>query len=418
MSDIKHTEVAVIGAGAVGVACALWLRRSGHDVTLIEREGIASGTSFGNASTLADYGCLPIARPEIWRSMPSLLLSPDSPFVIDWKRLPRLSPWLMRFLGQCNATRFRANSTMLAQLLSRTYEDYQPLLDDAPDAAAMIQRKGCLYAYGKAENLRAAQSDIDLRHALGIDQQVLTAQELTALEPAMEGHTAGGILFPSSCHLNDPQIFVDTLAAPLKAEGRIVAAEVTRLTSQASGMLLEYADGQQLKADRVVLAAGAWSAQLARQIGDRIPLDTERGYHIEFDIDESPLNRPTCPVESAFYMTPLHDAQGARLRVAGTVELSSLADPANPARFDYLETRVRRLLGIEAPVARQWLGFRPTLPDSLPVIGPSSNEPRVIHAFGHQHIGVTLAGVTGRLVSECLAKGSPEWIRGCSVQRF
>lgn len=145
MSDSEHTEVAVIGAGAVGVACALWLRRSGHEVTMIEREGIASGTSFGNASTLADYGCLPIARPEIWRSMPSLLLSPDSPFVIDWKCLPRLSPWLMRFMGQCNATRFRANSEMLARLLSHTYTDYQPLLDDAPAAAAMIQRKGCLY---------------------------------------------------------------------------------------------------------------------------------------------------------------------------------------------------------------------------------------------------------------------------------
>ncbi|WP_200017251.1 NAD(P)/FAD-dependent oxidoreductase [Cobetia sp. cqz5-12] len=418
MSDSEHTEVAVIGAGAVGVACALWLRRSGHEVTMIEREGIASGTSFGNASTLADYGCLPIARPEIWRSMPSLLLSPDSPFVIDWKCLPRLSPWLMRFMGQCNATRFRANSEMLARLLSHTYTDYQPLLDDAPAAAAMIQRKGCLYAYGKAENLQAAQGDIRLRDQLGIHQQVLTADELIALEPAMAGHTAGGVLFPSSCHLDDPQVFIDTLAAPLREEGRLVTAEVIRLSSQASGMLLEYADGRRLMADRVVLAAGAWSAHLARQIGDRIPLDTERGYHIEFDLEHSPLNRPTCPVESAFYMTPLRGAEGPRLRVAGTVELSSLAGPANPARFDYLETRVRRVLGLDAPVARRWLGFRPTLPDSIPVIGPSPNEPRVIHAFGHQHIGVTLAGVTGRLVSECLAKGSPEWITPCSPARF
>ncbi len=200
---------------------------------MIEREGIASGTSFGNASTLADYGCLPIARPEIWRSMPSLLLSPDSPFVIDWKCLPRLSPWLMRFMGQCNATRFRANSEMLAQLLSHTYTDYQPLLDDAPAAAAMIQRKGCLYAYGKAENLQAAQGDIRLRDQLGIHQQVLTADELIALEPAMEGHTAGGVLFPSSCHLDDPQVFIDTLATPLREEGRIVSAEVTRLSRQA-----------------------------------------------------------------------------------------------------------------------------------------------------------------------------------------
>ncbi|WP_158774245.1 NAD(P)/FAD-dependent oxidoreductase [Cobetia sp. L2A1] len=414
MSDVERTEVAVIGAGAVGVACALWLRRAGHEVTLIERETIASGTSYGNASTLADYGCLPIARPEIWGSIPTLLFSPASPFVINWSRVPRLSPWLMRFLGQCNATRFRANSEVLAQLLSSAYDDYQPLFDETPDATSLIQRRGCLYSYGEAKNLNAAHGDITLREQLGIQQQVLSAEEMVALEPAMEGHTAGGILFPSSSHLDDPQVFVETLAAPLLNEGRMVQAEVESLTQRSDGLLLRYADGRTLLADRVVLASGAWSAKLARQVGDRIPLDTERGYHIEFDLEESPLTRPTCPVESAFYMTPLK----GRLRAAGTVELGSLNDPANPARLRYIEAGVRNILGLKEEVSRSWLGFRPTLPDSLPVIGPSPREPRLIYAFGHQHIGLTLAGVTGRLVTECLAGSSPEWLKSCSVERF
>lgn len=414
MSDFERTEVAVIGAGAVGVACALWLRRAGHEVTLIERETIASGTSYGNASTLADYGCLPIARPEIWGSIPTLLFSPASPFVINWSRLPRLSPWLMRFLGQCNATRFRANSEVLAQLLSSAYDDYQPLFDETPDATQLIQRRGCLYSYGEAKNLNAALGDITLREQLGIQQQVLTAEEMIALEPAMDGHTAGGILFPSSSHLDDPQVFVETLAAPLLNEGRMVQAEVVALTQRSEGLLLRYADGRTLLADRVVLAGGAWSAGLARQVGDRIPLDTERGYHVEFDLEQSPLTRPTCPVESAFYMTPLR----GRLRAAGTVELGSLNDPANPARLRYIESRVRHILGLKEAIARSWLGFRPTLPDSLPVIGPSPREPRLIYAFGHQHIGLTLAGVTGRLVSDCLAKSSPEWLKSCSAERF
>lgn len=414
MSDVERTEVAVIGAGAVGVACALWLRRAGHEVTLIERETIASGTSYGNASTLADYGCLPIARPEIWGSIPTLLFSPASPFVINWSRVPRLSPWLMRFLGQCNATRFRANSEVLAQLLSSAYDDYQPLFDETPDATSLIQRRGCLYSYGEAKNLNAAHGDITLREQLGIQQQVLSAEEMVALEPAMEGHTAGGILFPSSSHLDDPQVFVETLAAPLLNEGRMVQAEVESLTQRSDGLLLRYADGRTLLADRVVLASGAWSAKLARQVGDRIPLDTERGYHIEFDLEESPLTRPTCPVESAFYMTPLK----GRLRAAGTVELGSLNDPANPARLRYIEAGVRNILGLKEEVSRSWLGFRPTLPDSLPVIGPSPREPRLIYAFGHQHIGLTLAGVTGRLVTECLAGSSPEWLKACSVERF
>jgi D-amino-acid dehydrogenase len=163
-----------------------------------------------------------------------------------------------------------------------------------------------------------------------------------------------------------------------------------------------------------VLCGGAWSAALAAQMGDRIPLDTERGYHIEFDLQDTLLNRPCCPVESAFYMTPMV----GRLRVAGTVELGSIHDPANPRRFDYLEQHVRRVLGLGEPVARRWLGLRPSLPDSLPVIGPSPNEPRLIYAFGHQHLGLTLAGATGQLVSECIAGTAPSWLERFSARRF
>jgi len=414
MSELERTEVAVIGAGVIGVCCALWLRRQGHEVLLVERDTIAGGASFGNASTLADYGCTPIARPEVWGNMPQLLFSADSPFVVNWARLPRLLPWLVRFLGQCNSTRFHANAEVIAQLLSGTYDDFQPLLEEAPAAAALIQRRGCLYAYGRAANLRAAKGDIELRKRFGIAQQELSADEVVALEPVMVGHTEGGILFPGSSHLEDPQGFIEALAAPLLAEGRLRQAEVVKLQRRPDGLQLRYADGRELFAERVVLAGGAWSAALARQVGDHIPLDTERGYHIEFDVQRSPLSRPTCPVESAFYMTPLR----GRLRAAGTVELGSLHDPANPRRLRYIEERVRRVLGLEDEVARTWLGFRPSLPDSLPVIGLSPSEPRLIYAFGHQHLGLTLGGVTGRLVADCLVGRQPQWLTACSASRF
>lgn len=162
------------------------------------------------------------------------------------------------------------------------------------------------------------------------------------------------------------------------------------------------------------MCSGAWSASLAAQLGDRVPLDTERGYHIEFDMDEPLVSRPCCPVESAFYMTPM----AGRLRVAGTVELGSISDPANPKRFQYLERHARRVTGISTPVARQWIGYRPSLPDSLPVIGPSPNDPRVIYAFGHQHLGLTLAGATGELVAQCIAGKAPDWLEHFSVSRF
>lgn len=410
----ERCEVAVVGAGAVGVATALWLRRQGYQVIVLERDAVAAGASYGNAGTFAPYGCMPIAQPGLFKDIPRLLFSPDSPFVIRWSRLPRLMPWLLRFLDQCRPQNFQRNATALAQLLQHTYEGYAPLLDEAPAANRHLRHKGCIYAYASQDSLRAADAGYALRERFGIPQQRLGREELEALEPALAGKSVGGILFPESSHLDDPQRFFEDLAAPLLAEGALHFNAVERLSRQRNGLQLDCADGQRLLADRVVLCGGAWSAALARQVGDRIPLDTERGYHLEFDLDDTLLERPCCPVESAFYMTPM----AGRLRVAGTVELGSIRDAANPQRFDYLEQRVRRVLGLRAPVARRWLGFRPSLPDSLPVIGASPNEPRLIHAFGHQHLGLTLAGATGQLVAQILDGRAPDWLDSFSARRF
>ncbi|MCP1455399.1 MULTISPECIES: NAD(P)/FAD-dependent oxidoreductase [Pseudomonas] len=414
MTQPVHCEIAVIGAGVVGVATARWLRRQGYRVLVLERDGIAAGASYGNAGTLAPYGVMPIAQPSLLRAIPSLLFSADSPFVINWARLPRLMPWLLRFLNECRTSRCAANTQALATILQRTYSGYEPLLADTPLANQRLRHNGCLYAYGTQQGFAAAQAAIELRRSLGIAQQVLSAIEIEQLEPALAGRSVAGLLFPESSHMDDPKLFIEALAAPLVAEGVLRKATVIAIKRAANGLHLHSADGQQYLADRVVLCGGAWSGVLAAQMGDRIPLDTERGYHIEFDLPDTLLNRPCCPVESAFYMTPM----AGRLRVAGTVELGSIHDPANPRRFDYLEHHVRRVLGLREPVARRWLGFRPSLPDSLPVIGPSPNEPRLIYAFGHQHLGLTLAGATGQLVTECIAGTAPQWLERFSVQRF
>ena len=414
MTQPVHCEIAVIGAGVVGVATALWLRRQGYQVVLLERDAIASGASYGNAGTLAPYGVMPIAQPSLLKAIPSLLFSQESPFVINWARLPRLMPWLLRFLNECRASRCEANTLALTKILQRTYDGYAPLLADCPQADQHLRHNGCLYAYGTEQGFAGAQAAIQLRRSLGIAQQVLSAADVDQLEPALAGKSVAGILFPESSHMDDPRAFIEALAAPLVAEGVLQQATITGVQRHADGLHLSSAEGKTWRADRVVLCGGAWSAALARQIGDHIPLDTERGYHIEFDLQDTLLNRPCCPVESAFYMTPM----AGRLRVAGTVELGSINDPANPKRFDYLERHVRRVMGLTEPVARRWLGFRPSLPDSLPVIGPSPNEPRMIYAFGHQHLGLTLAGATGQLVADCIAGKAPSWLDSFSVQRF
>jgi len=414
MTQPVHCEIAVIGAGVVGVATALWLRRQGYQVLLLERDAIACGASYGNAGTLAPYGVMPIAQPSLLRAIPSLLFSQESPFVINWARLPRLMPWLLRFLNECRASRCEANTLALTKILQHTYSGYAPLLADCSQANQHLRHNGCLYAYGTEQGFAAAQAAIELRRSLSIPQQVLDAADVERLEPALAGKAVAGILFPESSHMDDPRAFIEALAAPLIAEGALHQATITDLQRRSDGLHLLSAEGRIYRADRVVLCGGAWSAALARQVGDRIPLDTERGYHIEFDLQDTLLNRPCCPVESAFYMTPM----AGRLRVAGTVELGSIDDPANPKRFDYLERHVRRVLGLTQPVSRKWLGFRPSLPDSLPVIGPSPNEPRLIYAFGHQHLGLTLAGATGELVADCIAGKAPGWLDSFSVQRF
>lgn len=410
-----RNEIVVIGGGAVGVACALWLRRDGHQVVILEPEDIAGQCSYGSASTLAEYACTPIANPSVWSNLPSLLFSQDSPFVVRWSRLPELMPWLLRFMAQCTESRAKINAQRLARLLDQTYSGYEPLLEAVPDARALIRSEGCLYAYTTEQGLKGAQADIALRRSLGIEQEVLDAASVETLEPAMAGLSVGGVLFPRSCHLRDTQGFIQALAAPLVAEGSLLRGRALRLRSTSDGVDIDCEDGSTLIADRVVLAAGAWSAQLAATLGERIPMDTERGYHIEFELGRELLTRPTCPVESAFYMTPL--ANG-RLRAAGTVELSSLRDPLNPARIRYIEKRVRRMLNIDEPVSHRWMGMRPTLPDCVPVIGPSRCDSRVIHAFGHQHLGITLAGATGKLVAACVRGQAPDWLGDYCASRF
>lgn len=414
MSLTNKVEIAVIGGGVVGVATALRLQLEGYRVLLIERAHVAAGASFGNAGTLAPYGVLPIAQPSLPAAIPSLLFSSASPFVINWKRLPRLMPWLLRFLGQCSNAHFQHNATALNRILQRVYEGYAPLLEACPEAASRLSHGGCLYSYASKAAFAAAEPAIRLRESFGIAQQRLTGDEVAGLEPVLAGHAAAGLLFPDSSHLDDPSAFVEALAKPLYATASYLNAAVERVQPTPDGLLVHCAAGQQVQAGRVVVCSGAWSQVLARQLGDRIPLETERGYHLEFDLDEMPVSRPCCPVESAFYMTPM----AGRLRIAGTVELGSLHDPANPRRFDYLEQHARRVLGLQTPVARKWLGFRPSLPDSLPVIGPASQDSRVIYAFGHQHLGLTLAGATAALVTACVAGTAPEWLSDFSAKRF
>ena len=394
---MESVEIAVVGAGVVGLTIAHRLASEGREVMLIDPYAPGSGASYGNAGTIADYAVQPVGTPDVLRALPSLLFNRASPLAILPTGLRSLAPWLLRFARQSLPGAARANAHALADLLADAGGRWQDLAGGI-GATDLLQDRGCLYWYQTDQALARARADIVFRRSLGVRVEMLSAPELQTLEPGLPVTGGGGAFFPQALFISDPGAMMARLAQSAAAHGVIPrAARVTGLVRVAGGVRLTGA-GLNLCARRVVLAAGAHSRDLARQAGDAVPLDTERGYHLEWDMAAPRLTRPVCPTARGFYLCPM---QG-RLRVAGTVELGGLSAPPSAHRLAQIETGARAIFPDLTAPARHWMGFRPSLPDSLPVIGPSSGGAEVIHAFGHGHIGLTLAPVTAELVAQCL----------------
>lgn len=410
----QHAEVLVVGAGIVGLACAWHLQQRGFEVTLLDPEPPGSAASSGNAGVLANYAIEPLAQPAIWRQAPGLLLSPHSPFHLRWQHLPGLAPWLWRFMRRANRRSAAQATQTLSELLSPAVDDWRHILDDLEESGSLVQQRGSLCFYLSARGWREAQAELAERERFGVNQQRLDAKALAELEPALEGLARGGILFPEACHVSDPLTLARRLAERVQGRGAaLVPARVQGLARNKGGVRIATDQGS-WQAEKVVIAAGAWSRPLALACGDRIPLISERGYHLEFPAASELVSRPCSPGEYAFYFTPM---QG-RLRIAGTVELGHNDDPINPRRLDYIRRHAERLFGPLGEPSHTWLGLRPSLPDSLPVIGSASALPGVSYAFGHGHLGLTLAATTGRLLAESLAGEAPGWLAACGAGRF
>jgi len=395
-------EIAVVGAGVVGLAIAHRLAREGRDVVLLDPNPPGSGASYGNAGTVADYAVLPVGTPAVLKNLPSLLFDRNSPLSVRRTALPALAPWLLRFARQSLPGAARHNAGVLAGLLADAAPRWRDLAADI-GGAPILQDRGCLYIYETAAERRAAEADIGFRRDLGVAADLLSPAELAMLEPGLPLTGGGAALFPKALFLSDPGRMVGLLARAAEAAGvQIVPARAEGLDRVTGGVRLT-GPGLRLTAGRVVIAAGAHGRPLARQAGDRVPLDTERGYHVEWDMPVPRLSRPVCPTARGFYLCPMD----GRLRVAGTVELGGLSAPPSPHRIDRLAQGARAIFPDLGPPDREWMGFRPSVPDSLPVIGPSRAGGEVIHAYGHGHIGLTLAPVTAAIVAAIVAGQRP-----------
>jgi len=404
-----RVSVVVIGAGLVGLSAALWLQRAGHAVTIVDPEpplpgnGYLSAASFGNACTVALGACIPIGTPGILSDVPRMLLRRSSPLSIFWGDLPRLLPWLVDLVRASGQREFHRIVGVLGMLMRLAEAGHNPLFEEA-QATHLKRPDGCLYLYRSERSFARAQRDIDLRRREGVRMEMLDRKAVKEREPNLAPLYSNGLLFNDAYRIDDALKYAQALASLFQSKGGQFVRSISRaIEPGARGLTVRCQDGRAIDADRVVVAAGAWSRQLARTVGDKIRLDAERGYHVLFPRDGNLLSAPTCYPEHGFYMTPL----GEGMRSAGTVELGGLGKPARPARTDVIEKMSRVLLPGLGDAGRTWLGFRPSMPDSLPVISLSPTDSRIAYAFGHGHIGLTLAGITGRLVCDLISGETP-----------
>jgi D-amino-acid dehydrogenase len=397
-------KIAIIGAGIVGSATAHALLDEGHEVLILDKEGPAFGPSRGNAGIIAHTDVLPIASPNMLRKVPGFLLDPLGPLAIRLGYLPQLLPWLARFLL---AARPAAYERSIAGMIAIQQLALPAWLARAEKAgiSSHIHRRGALYTYNDPRDTAGLEELARRQRSAGIAVDMLQPQELRQLEPALKDRFAGAAFHPDCAHISDPLALTMALFETALARGATYEkAEVTNISMGERPALIG-PDGWQRVVDRVVVAAGAWSKPLAAAMGDNIPLDTERGYNVSFPGVTGLTNRPIGFKDDGFVMTPLESG----LRIGGAVEFGGLQAPPNHARTKALYDKATKLVDGLPPFesGRLWMGFRPSLPDSLPVIGKASRNPNVVYAFGHGHYGMTQSTATADLVAALIAGRPP-----------
>ena len=400
-------RVGVIGAGMVGVCAALYLQRDGHTVFLVEPGVPGEGASFGNAGAFNASSVTPVAMPGVIRNVPKWLRDPLGPLSLRWTYLPSVLPYLIRFIRAGTEEKVHQQARALRPLVGATLAALQPLVKEA-GAEALVHQRGHLYVYRSAESLAKDGLAWALRRESGVVVDEFDADELRQLEPALSRDYVRGLLVRENGHTSNPFGLVTALAERFVRNGGVV------IRGRATGFRLDggqltaiRTDGGELAADAAVVCAGAWSKPLAASLGDKVPLETERGYHLMIRDPEVMPTIPTADGDGKFVATPMDTG----LRFAGTVEFAGLEAPPDWRRARILLEQGRRMLpGLAAHHPEErisvWMGHRPSMPDSLPVLGRSRATPDVVYAFGHGHVGMTAAPMTGRLVAD-LVTGRP-----------
>ena len=409
-------DVVVVGAGIVGIAAACHLAEEGRSVLLLDRDEPARGASFGNAGAFAFSDVMPLASPGIIRKAPRWLLDPLGPLAIPPAYLPRIAPWLLRFWRASRPDRVKGSMVAQAAMMRLAREAMGALVARA-GLSGMVRSDGALELHDSEAQWRASLPGWEARAKEGIVFEHLRGEAIAALQPGLSPQFRFATFVPGWQTVADPHLFARGLLAHAEARGAIFRrARVLAVSPTAEGARIAIDGGESIEAGRAVIACGAWSRPLAAALGDRVPLETERGYNTTLPPGAFDLRRQLTFPGHGFVVTPI----GGGVRVGGAVELGGLARPPNYRRSEIMLAKAARFLpGLRTEGGTQWMGFRPSLPDSLPVIGPSAAGARILYAFGHGHLGLTQSAATGRLVADLVAGRAPALdIAPFGAQRF
>lgn len=410
-------RITIIGAGIVGAAVSHALLDAGHQVNLVDTEERQGRATDANAGWIAHTDIMPLASPKVWRNLPRWVMDPLGPLTIRPSYLPQLMPWLLRFIVASSPGKIASSIEAIRSINEPALSAWTELLQGL-GLTGHLRQSGILSVWRDRQAFERAKSVLSRQSEFGIAVNVLDPSELSQLEPALQS-VAAAIIYPDACHVSDPATLADALLKRAIGRGAMhIREQAVAIVTDAKAVSVQ-TDGEQgsILSDRIVVCAGAWSNTFAKQLGDHVPLDTERGYNATFPAGAFGVSRAVMYEGEGFVTTPLDIGD----RIGGAVEFGGLKSLPNHRRTDAMVERLKRFLPhLDAGLpAKRWMGFRPSIPDSLPVIGPAKRDNRVIYAFGHGHYGLTQSAITAQMVAAIVGeRPSPVDLCPFSAQRF
>jgi D-amino-acid dehydrogenase len=391
-------RIIVIGAGIVGVCTGLTLRQSGHAVTIIDPKPPGRSTSFGNAGVLAVGNVYPVSMPDTWKKVPGMLMDPAAPLRLRWSYVPRMLPWAARFLASGRPGRIGPIASEIRAITKDAVAAHDRLMARC-GIADIVKPVGWLKVYKSERSFAASAPYREIQSRNGVRMELLNQDEIRQLEPGLSHEFTHGSFEPDNSFVTNPAMLTDAYAeAFVKRGGTFVQERVVRFDFHDDRPVRAVTDLAMREADAFVICAGAWSDRLTAMLGSKVPLDTERGYHLNLNVESGPgLRRPVVVEDHGFVLAPMRDG----LRLTSGVEFAGLDAAPDFRRIrNMLPHAMAALPGLASEVSREWLGFRPSTPDSKPVIGKSPVFENVFYAFGHGHLGLTMAARTAQLVDD------------------